>query len=335
MNFSAGKLNMEFLERLLTKYTHKDRRVVAGAKVGEDAAVIDMGEKYLVAKSDPITFTTEEIGYYGVNINANDIATMGATPKWLLATLLLPEGKTDEEIVERIFKGISEACANLEISLIGGHTEVTHSIDRPIFCGHMLGEVEKNELVLTEGAKDRDLILLTKGICIEGTSIIAREKRKDLIERGYSEEFLNRASNFLYSPGIGVVKDARIACGAAKVTSMHDPTEGGLATGLMELAKAAHVGLMVDEEKIPLFEESKILCEEYGLNPLGTISSGALLLTASSKDAESILKAFSKEGRKIGVIGKILEDPSNILLKTKDDYIPIPYFEKDEIVKIF
>lgn len=335
MNFSAGKLNMELLEKLLAKYSHKDRRVVVGAEIGEDAAVIDMGEKYLVAKSDPITFTTEEIGYYGVIINANDIATMGAIPKWLLATLLLPEGKTDKEVVEKIFSGISEACAALEISLIGGHTEITYGIDRPIFCGHMLGEVEKDKLVLTGGAKAGDLILLTKGICIEGTSIIAREKRKDLVKRGYSEEFLNRASNFLYSPGIGVVEDARIACETAKVTSMHDPTEGGLATGLLELAKAARVGLMIDGEKIPILKESRMLCQEYGLNPLGTIASGALIITASSKDAELILKAFSKEEKRICVIGKVLEDSSNILLKVKDGCIPIPYFEKDEIVKIF
>jgi hydrogenase expression/formation protein HypE len=172
----VGKLPIRTLERLLKRNKITDPRVIVGPGIGEDAAVIDTGnDRYLIAKTDPITFTADQIGWYAVHINANDIVTKGARPLWYLATLLLPEGLTTEGVAEKIFQDTMKACKNLGVSLIGGHTEVTGGLSRPIVVGQMLGEVEKKRLVRINGARPGDAIILTKGIAIEGTAVIARE----------------------------------------------------------------------------------------------------------------------------------------------------------------
>ena len=182
-----GKLPLDLLSRLLDEIEVCDPRVVLGARAGEDAALIDFGDRYLVAKTDPITFATDLIGWYMVQVNANDIAVMGGTPRWLMTTLLLPDG-TSESDVERIFSQVREACDALNITLIGGHTEITYDLPRPIAVGAMLGEVPKERAVLTSGARPGDSIVLTKAIAVEGTSILAREASDDLSERGVAQD---------------------------------------------------------------------------------------------------------------------------------------------------
>src|SRR3972149_1301906 len=202
--FPVGKLPPDLLDELLKSYPISDPRIVIGPGIGVDATVIDFGERYLVAKTDPVTFATQEIGWDAVNVNANDIATMGATPKWFLASVLLPEGKTDEALVKGIFQDITGAADELGVTLCGGHTEITYGLDRPIVVGQMLGEVEKDKLVIPERARPGDVVLMTKGIAVEGTAILARERR-ELGER-FSEEWMKRCRNFLRVPGVSIVR---------------------------------------------------------------------------------------------------------------------------------
>jgi hydrogenase expression/formation protein HypE len=330
-----GKLPPELLQRLLTTYAKADPRVIVGAAVGEDAAVIDLGDRYLIAKSDPITFATDAIGYYAVVVNANDIATRGGQAKWFLATLLLPENGTTEALVASIFAQIQQACEAFGIALIGGHTEVTYGIDRPILSGHMLGEVAPDALVTTRGARVGDVVLLTKGICIEGAAIIAREREADLRQRGVSDVLIQRVKNFLYEPGISVVRDAHIACKAGRVHAMHDPTEGGLAMALHELAAAACAGVIVERSEIPLLEEAALLCEVYGLNPLGTIASGALLIVASTGEAATIQGALRDNGIRCAAIGRMVPAAEGVMLTDGQSRQPLPRFVRDEITKLF
>ncbi|MDY7041071.1 MAG: AIR synthase related protein, partial [Chloroflexota bacterium] len=166
---ALGKLPAEDLADLLDRYAHVDERVVVGPGIGVDATAIEFGDQLLVAKTDPITFATDEIGWYAVNVNANDVACLGATPRWFLATLLLPAGLTDRSLAERIFAQLSAACRHLGVSLCGGHTEITHGLERPIVVGQMLGEVTRDDLVLPGGAQAGDVVLLTKGIAVEAT----------------------------------------------------------------------------------------------------------------------------------------------------------------------
>ena len=333
----TGKLDINILKTFLEKNTILDPRVVVGPKIGEDAAAIDLGrgtDCYWVVTSDPITFTTEEIGYYGVVVNLNDIATMGAIPKWFLATLLFPEG-SDLRIIEKVFRQIRNACGRFRISFIGGHTEITPGIKKMIFSGHMIGEVKKDKLVKTSGARAGDLLLLVKGICIEGTSVIAREKEAELLKRGISSSLIRKAKRFIFNPGIDVLRSAQIACQAASIHSMHDPTEGGLINGLIEMAWASGKEIEVDLEKVLIYRESRILCQEFRLNPLGVIASGALLLTVSPSDLLSIQKAFRKNSILIQVIGKVKKGPARVLAMDGKGRKELGPFPRDEILKIY
>jgi hydrogenase expression/formation protein HypE len=333
--FPVGKLPAGVLARLLERYRLEDERVIVGARIGEDAAVIDMGERYLVAKTDPITFATDRIGWYAVCINANDLATMGATPRWFLATLLLPEGKTDEALAEAIFQEMHQACRDLGISLVGGHTEITYDLNRPVVVGQMLGEVEKDRLVTTGGAQVGDVILLTKGIAIEATAILAREKETYLKERGYSEAFLERAKGYLFHPGISVLREALLAHGTVPVHAMHDPTEGGLAMGLWELAQAAKVGLLIEGDEVVVLPECERLCTEFGLDPLGAIASGALIIAVSPEDDHILKKALEREGIPCHLIGEVVPPEQGLRLRRGGQTFDLPLFTEDEIAKVF
>lgn len=334
----TGKLDIHILKGFLERYTLLDPRVIIGPKIGEDAAVIDLGEEsnhHWVVTSDPITFTTEEIGYYGVVVNLNDIATMGAIPKWFLATLLFPEGGSDLRLIDKVFRQIHDACHRFNISFIGGHTEITPGIERMILSGHMIGEVKKDRLVTTSSAKDGDLLLLVKGVCIEGTSIMAREKEDKLLAKGIAPSLIQKAKAFIFDPGIDVLQAARVACDSVPVHSMHDPTEGGLINGIVEMALASEKEIEVNLEKVPIYEESRILCQEFGLDPLGVIASGALLLTISPSDLSTIQKAFKEASIPMQVIGRVKKGPARVLMKDGKGLKELKSLPQDEILKIY
>jgi hydrogenase expression/formation protein HypE len=268
------------------------------------------------------------------SISMNDIATRGAIPRWFLATLLFPETGS-LELVEDVFRQIHEACDRFKISLIGGHTEITPGIERTILSGHMIGEVKKDKLVVTSGAKAGDLLLLVKGICIEGTSIIAREKEPELIAKGISPSIIKKAKSFIFDPGIEVMTASRIACGSASVHSMHDPTEGGLINGIVEMALASKKEIDVDLEKVHIYEESRILCQAFGLDPLGVIASGALLLTVPPPALSNLQRVFREASIPIQVIGEVRKGPARVLARGKNGVKEIEPFSRDEILKIF
>src|SRR2546426_1338001 len=246
----AGKLPNVTLARLLAKVQPGDPRVIVGPGIGRDAAVIDTGAPHLlVAKSDPITFASDMIGWYAVHVNANDIACTGARPDWFLATLLLPED-AKPKLAESIFVQLLEACEALEIELVGGHTEISAGLNRPLVIGAMLGQVERDRLVRPDGGRPGDALLLTKGIAIEGTGLLAREAAGRLARLGVSQEDLPNAAGYILDPGITVLKEAMAVCDTVRVHAMHDPTEGGLATALYEMAEANDCGILVDEDAV-------------------------------------------------------------------------------------
>jgi hydrogenase expression/formation protein HypE len=332
-SYPLGKLPPEHLARLLSRCAPSDPRVILGPGVGRDAAVISFNDRYLVAKTDPITFATDEIGWYAVHVNANDVACTGATVRWFLATLLLPEGHTAPPLVDTIFDQITAACRELGVELVGGHMEITHGLDHPIVVGCMLGEVPSERLVRPDGAQPGDALLITKGVAVEGTAIIAREMAGELT--GLDESYVARCQGFLHNPGISVVRDAAVAGAAGEVHAMHDPTEGGLATGLWELGEAAGVGLEIDEDAIPILSETQTLCTRLGLDPLGLIASGALLMAVLPGDADDVLAALHGAGIAAARIGRVVERERGIVLRSPAGERPLPDFERDEIARLF
>jgi len=332
---AVGKLPPAILQALFDKHHVADPRVVVGPRVGEDAAVIDFGDRYLVATTDPITFASDDLAWYALQVNVNDLVVRGACPRWFLATLLLPERTTTEDSVAALFAGLAAACDEVDVALVGGHTEITHGLDRPIIAGTMLGEVAKDRLVTTGGAQVGDAVIMTKGVPIEGAAIIAREKETELLARGVRASTIRRAKEFLRTPGLSVRREAEIIGREGTVHAMHDPTEGGIVTALTELAEAAAVGLRIDRERIMLLAEGVELCAVFGLDPLGTIASGALLATLPPGDAGRVIHALAREGIDAHYIGQVVPRAQGVMLVEGRAVRPMPLFARDEIAKLF
>jgi hydrogenase expression/formation protein HypE len=330
----AGKLPPRLLEKLLKSCAAPPScGVVLGPRYGEDAAVLEISGKFLVAKTDPITFTADRIGWYAVNINANDLATMGARPRWFLATFLFPEGRTTDALVEKVFGETVKACRSLGITLAGGHTEITVGLDRPIVVGQMLGEVEPDKLVRKESQRPGDLVILTKGVAIEGTTILAREKA-NVLRRKIGAKHLKQAQQLFSKPGISVVRDAHLALEHGEVHAMHDATEGGVLTGLVELARAGRVGLRVWKEKIPVLEETQLLARVLRFDPLALLASGALLIVAEPRSATGIVTALRRRRIAAQIIGEVRPPKDGITIVEHGRARPIRVPERDEIARL-
>jgi hydrogenase expression/formation protein HypE len=328
----AGKLPAELLAKSLASIKESSPRVLLGPGVGEDAAFISFGSKTLIAKSDPVTFATDRIGWYAIQVNANDIAASGGIPRWFLATALLPEG-APKSLATEIFDQINDAANKLNIELIGGHTEITVDLPRPIIVGMMLGEAAPSETVASRGASGGDKLILTQGISIEGTSILAREAASELKNLGVSKSVIESAANFLDDPGISVLKAAQTAVRTGVVTAMHDPTEGGLSGAIDELCKASNTGAVVNPDAVHIFEETHHICNALGLDPWGLIASGALLIASS--DPEPVLDALKREEIPAAVIGELTAQSGIIGLDTGTTPSEFPKFERDEIARYF
>ena len=334
----AGKLPPALLARLLTHLPVDDPRLLLGPTVGEDAAVIEFAhtaEQLLVAKSDPITFATDEIGFYAVNVCANDLAVTGARPLFYLPTVLLPAGAASAATATAIFQQIGLACRALGIVVAGGHSEITPAVNQPIVAGTMLGEAPRAQVVHSGGAQPGDAILLVGGIPVEGVSIIAREKRAELLTLGWQPQELDAAAAYLHTRGISVLEPALAAAQCGLVTAMHDPTEGGLATGLAELASAAGVDMTVDWDAVPISDLAVRLCRVYDLDPLGTIASGALIATCAPPDVAALQAMWTTLGHRAVVIGNATDAGGGLTAVRNGQSCPFPHFGVDEITKVF
>ncbi len=326
-----GKLPMPLLRQFLRELPRDNPDVVVGPGIGEDAAVIRFGEVTLVFKTDPITFAADDIAWYLVTINANDIACMGGIPEYLLVTFLLPPGTTTAEGAQALFHSLLQACEKNQVTLVGGHTEITHGIDRIIAVGFMVGSLSQHGIIRSSGARPGDAILLSKGVPLEATALLAREfpDRLDL-----DAQTLERARNLIYDPGISVRRDALAALSCGGVTAMHDPTEGGLATGLAEIALASGCGLEVHLERIPLIDLASRVLPAFSMDPLGALASGSLIVCCDPGRVEAILEAWGQAGIPGSVIGTMTEAPDLVLYREGQPG-PLPRFASDEITKAF
>ncbi|HEV8717380.1 MAG TPA: AIR synthase family protein [Candidatus Binatia bacterium] len=327
---TLGKLPVDFLKTCIALTGTPDPQVLIGPRFGEDCAVIDLGAQYLITKTDPVTFATEEIGWYAVHVNANDVAMMGARPRWFQACLLFPSG-TKEDTVRQVFAQIDAASKELGIAVTGGHTEVTNAVSQPVVIGDMHGIVDKDRLVTSGGARPGDLVVMSKTAGIEGTSILAAEKAAEL--RPHLDESLRQeAVNLRHAPGISVVKEALLAAGHG-ATAMHDPTEGGVAMGLYELATASGIGITLDLDAIPILPVTQTICRFFNLNPLGLISSGTLLLTIPADRWPALRRTFHAQSLTAQVIGTITQG-SGISAFSDGKPAPFTYSETDELAKV-
>jgi len=311
----VGKLDPTILKQVIFSHLGKqDPRVMLGPNVGEDATVIDWGDRALVVHSDPITGAVENIGWLAVNVCTNDIATRGVRPLWILTVLLLPKSLSSAQL-RNIATQIDEAAKALGVAVIGGHSEVTPGIDRPILIITALGETPKEKFVRTSGAQIGDSIIVTKGAAIEGTAILSHEL-ESLLRKKIDKKTIGRAKLFLKKTS--VVEEALTAVEVGGVHAMHDATEGGIAGGLQEIAWASNVGVIAYEKKVPIYEDTEAICRALKIDPLRTISSGALIITACSEKAEKILVALRGRGIRAAIVGRVVNEKEGMYIVRKD-----------------
>ena len=238
MKLPPGKIPIDILKEVVFKNLGAERReVTVGPTAGLDGAVLDLGDKSLIVSMDPITGAVERIGWLAVNVNANDVATFGVEPAFLFSCIMLPE-KADSKIVETICSQMNAAAKDLGIAIVGGHCESTPSLANPIVVGCIMGMTKKGCYVTASGAKPGDKLILTKSAGIEGTAILASDREAEL-KKALSASTLRNAKNFYRQ--ISVVKDALTAYKTGGVHAMHDPTEGGVAGGIHEMADASRL----------------------------------------------------------------------------------------------
>jgi hydrogenase expression/formation protein HypE len=308
----------------------RDPSVILGSSIGEDAALISFGKQILVLTTDPVTGTLSEIGSLAVDLNANDIACRGATPKWFLCTLLLPEG-SNTAVLDKIMRQVDSAAKQIGVAVVGGHTEVTPGLNRPIVIGYMMGVAAKGKFVTSSGGKAGDHIILTRSAGIEGTSILAADFPGKL--RGkVSSELLRNAKKLRRLTS--VVDDALTAVRVGGVHAMHDPTEGGLLQGVWEVAEASRVGFVIHESRIHMLPETKRICSALKVDPLKLLSSGCLLIIADQRKSAIILSRLSMRGIPASIIGTITHSKTRKLIKTNGSTKTVGPSERDEIYRI-
>ncbi len=330
---AMGKLPHDILEAFLERLHIQDPSILIPARIGEDAAAMNVETaEVLVLKSDPITFVTDAIGHYAVLINANDIATSGADPRWLLTTLLFPIGSTAEEIWQ-VMNDLESVCRQWNITLCGGHTEITDAVTRPVVIGMLAGTVAKCDLIDKRSIRRGDRVLLTKGVAVEGTAIIAREFKDQLIAQGITAAEIDQCGRFLND--ISILEEASIARSFEGVHGMHDVTEGGLATALEELSFAGGHIIRVHMEAIPVFPQTKKICRLLQINPMGLIGSGSLLICCRRGTAENLMVRMAEAGISVACIGEVLEAGRGIEALNEGRPVQWPRFKVDEIARLF
>jgi hydrogenase expression/formation protein HypE len=330
---APGKLPGPMLQRLISEYrTPSDDSVVVNASYGFDAAAIEVGGETIIVKSDPITFATTDAARYVVAVNANDIACMGGVPRWLTVVALLPEKATTPELVESLFSDLRDACVSEGIMLVGGHTEITFGLDRPILVGTLIGTARPEGMLRPGMARAGDELYVTKTIGIEGTAILAAELRDRLIG-ALGDEAVRSAASLIDDPGISVTLDAATALDSGVVTALHDPTEGGLATAVHEIAEASSLGAVLTAEEVPIRPVTRRMCDHLGIDPLGLLSSGALLIAARPDSGPTLKRHFERAGIPVTRIGVLTTKDTGCTIIEQGTPAPLPRFDSDELAR--
>ncbi len=324
-----GKVSETVLKRAVFQQIRTKRdEILTGPGVGEDCAIMQLApDEVFVLSTDPITGTDKDMGTLAVQITANDLASAGAEPVGMLLTVLLPPA-ADEELICRLMGEVECACEKLHIQGMGGHTEVTAVVNQPVLSVTGVGKAKKGRQITTGGAHVGDDVIVTKWIGIEGTSIVAKEKKEELLQHFPAAlvEEAGKLDRFL-----SVVPEAMIAVEYG-VTAMHDVTEGGIYGALWELAEASGVGLAIEKEKIPIRRETEEFCEYFHLDPYRLISSGSMLMTAP--DGHRLVEALEEAGIGATIVGRCVAGGAKTI-QSGEDTIVLGRPETDELYKIY
>ena len=294
-----GKLDPDDLALVVSRTGAQDDDVLVGPGYGEDAAAIEIGDQTLVVSSDPLSLARERLGTLAVNVACNDVACSGADPRWLTNVVFLPDD--DPETLDVVTRQIDEAATDLGVAIVGGHSEYAPDLPRPTVTMTAMGLAD--EFVPTGGVEPGDRLVLTKGAGIEGTAILATDFRDAVGVNSAAEE----GESFFEE--ISVAEDASVLREYAH--AMHDPTEGGVVTGLLEMADASGVRLAVERDDVPVRDVTRTLCETMSVDPLKIFGSGALLAAVPEESVGDAVDAVRAVGISAAVIGRAVEADGN------------------------
>lgn len=304
-----GKVPENVLKRSILKQIKTKRpEVLVGAGVGEDCAAIALEpDEVMVLSTDPITGTTQDIGRWAVMVSANDIASSGAEVIGMLVCAMLPPDITEPEIRE-VMEQIETSCEELHIQVVGGHTEITDAVTRPVLTITGIGKVKKDRLLATKGARPGQDVVVTKWVGLEGTSILAKEREQMLLEK-FPRYLIDEAK--AYEQMLSVIPEAAIAV-KSNVSAMHDITEGGVFGALWEMAESAGVGLTIDLKKLPIKQATVEICNFFDINPYEMMSSGSMLIAADN--GHDLVRELEKANIHGVVVGKVTDGNDRIVV---------------------
>ena len=324
-----GKLTSELMNKLVLNKTGADRpEVLLPPGLGEDSTALDLACEACLLATDPITAAEEGMGELAVHISCNDIAACGAEPVGILLTVLLSPEDSPEKL-ERIMEEVHQAAKALNVSILGGHTEVTSAVRRTVLSVTAVGKCQKERIVRSSGARPGQQVLLSKKLALEGTAILAAELAEKL-RAVLTEEQLQRARDYIKQ--ISIVPEA-LAAAELGASAMHDITEGGVLGALWELAWASQVGLEIWTEKIPLLEETRIITEFLGIDPLGLIASGSLIIVGDPK--LELEKKLTEKGFQVAQIGVVKKRSEGFNLITPCGTKPLQPPRRDHLYDAF
>lgn len=321
-----GKLAGNKLKKtILDKIEHFRSDVLVPAGPGEDSAVIDLGDYLLVVSSDPITGAEKNAGYLAVNVACNDLAAAGAEPFGIQVVLLLPP-QLGEDKAGNLMDEIVNTAKAMDIEVLGGHTEITDLVQKPVITVTALGKAEKEELTSSSAAEAGDILYISKGMGIEGSYILASDYKQHLVDKGVSSESLNKVSEYLKL--LSVIPESRIARKNG-VKAMHDVTEGGVYGAITEMAAASELGFVIEKDNFKLIPEVEEICSKLNLDPAALISSGSMLMAAAPEN--NLEKVFAEHDLKILRVGRLITEGSYIEENGSKNKFSAP--EKDELWK--
>jgi len=296
-----GKIPNDLLEKLVISRTGQHRSdILSGPGVGKDCSIIDFGEYVCVLSTDPITGAVNRIGYLGVHISCNDIATTGAEPVGILVTIMAPPNSTLDDI-EKVMEDVEAGAKELKIGILGGHTEVTDAVKQMILSVTAVGKAKKEEILQPSKVRTGDDVVVTKTVGLEGTAILAYD-RSGVLEKYYGSAFVKRAQNYISC--ISVVREGRIAAQFG-ANAMHDATEGGILGAVWEMSEGIGKGILIYKEHIPIEEETDAICRFFQINPLRLISSGTMVIIVPN--GQKLVEELKKNDINSAVIGKVVD----------------------------
>lgn len=328
-----SKFSLDVLQRRVFPFAKADDPdIVLGAAFGEDVALTRVGGDILVSHLDPIVGAIGNIGWLAVHVACNDVAASGVPPRWIQLLVLVPRAK-DEELLEQIMRDAGRAAQKVGAAIIGGHTGYSASLARPLVAVTALGTASGRKPVLTSGAKVGDRVLVTKGIALEGTAILAQDFADVARGLNLSEAELKEGRGVMAN--VSVVPEA-LALAANGVTAMHDVTRGGILETLLEIVLLSKVGMEVEFSRFPIPSVVRRFAQAFRFDPLRMISSGSLAATVPPDRVEDVTTALEDLGIPFAFVGSVMEgDGVHILKDGKATHQKQIRCEEDELARLW